>query len=28
MACAGQTGGKSRSGRWLQQPHNKCSREP
>jgi hypothetical protein len=34
MACAGQTGdtgqtgGQSRSGRWLQQPHNKCSREP
>jgi hypothetical protein len=25
---AGQTGGQSRSGRWLQQPHNKCSREP
>jgi hypothetical protein len=34
MACAGQTGdtgqtsGQSQSGRWLQQPHNKCSREP
>jgi hypothetical protein len=34
MACAGQTGdtgqtgGQSRSGRWPQQPHNKCSREP
>jgi hypothetical protein len=28
MACTGQTGGQSRSGRWLQQPHNKCSREP
>jgi hypothetical protein len=34
MACAGQTGdtgetgGQSRSCRWLQQPHNKCSREP
>jgi hypothetical protein len=34
MACIGQTcdtsqtGGQSRSGRWLQQPHNKCSREP
>jgi hypothetical protein len=34
MACAGQTGdtgqtgGQSRSGRWLQQPHNKWSREP
>jgi hypothetical protein len=34
MACAGQTGdtgqtsGQSRSGRLLQQPHNKCSREP
>jgi hypothetical protein len=34
MAYAGQTGdtgqtsGKSRSGRWLQQPHNKSSREP
>jgi hypothetical protein len=24
----GQTGGQSRSGRWLQQPHNKPSREP
>jgi hypothetical protein len=23
-----QTGGRSRSGRWLQQPYNKCSREP
>jgi hypothetical protein len=34
MACAGQTGdtsqtgGQRRSGRWLQQPHNKRSREP
>jgi hypothetical protein len=34
MACAGQTGdtgqtgGQSRSCRWLQQPHNKCTREP
>jgi hypothetical protein len=34
MACAGQTGdttqtgGQSRSGRWLHQLHNKCSREP
>jgi hypothetical protein len=34
MACVGQTvdtgqtGGQNRSGRWLQQPHNKCSREP
>jgi hypothetical protein len=34
MACAGQTGdtsqtgGQSRSGRWQQLPHNKCSREP
>jgi hypothetical protein len=34
MAHAGQTGdtcqtgGKKRSGRWLQQPHKKCSREP
>jgi hypothetical protein len=34
MARAGQTGdtsqtgGQSRSGRWLQQLHNKCSREP
>jgi hypothetical protein len=34
MACAGQTddtgqtNGQSRSGWWLQQPHNKCSREP
>jgi hypothetical protein len=28
MAYAGQTGGQSRSGRWLQQPHNKGSREP
>jgi hypothetical protein len=34
MAYAGQTGdtsqtgGQSRSGRWLQQPHNKRSREP
>jgi hypothetical protein len=33
MACVGQTGdnsqtgGQSRLGRWLQQPHNKCSRE-
>jgi hypothetical protein len=25
---AGQNGGKSRSDRWLQQPHNKCFREP
>jgi hypothetical protein len=24
----GQTGGQSRSGRWLQEPRNKCSREP
>jgi hypothetical protein len=24
----GQTGGQCRSGRWLQQPHNKRSREP
>jgi hypothetical protein len=24
----GQTGGQRRSGRWLQQPHNKRSREP
>jgi hypothetical protein len=24
----GQTNGQSWSGRWLQQPHNKCSREP
>jgi hypothetical protein len=34
MACVGQTGdtsqtgGQRRSGRWLQQPHNKCSRKP
>jgi hypothetical protein len=28
MACVGQTGGRSRSGQWLQQPHNKRSREP
>jgi hypothetical protein len=34
MACAGHTGdtgqisGQSRSGQWLQQSHNKCSREP
>jgi hypothetical protein len=34
MVCAGQTDntgqtdGQSRSGRWLKQPHNKCSREP
>jgi hypothetical protein len=28
MACAGQTGGQSRSGWSIQQPHNKCSREP
>jgi hypothetical protein len=33
MACAGQTGdtdqtgGQSQSGWWLEQPHNKCSRE-
>jgi hypothetical protein len=27
MAYAGQTGGQCRSGRWLQQLHNKCSRE-
>jgi hypothetical protein len=34
MACTGQTddtgqtGGQSRSGPWLQQLHNKCSRKP
>jgi hypothetical protein len=28
MAYAGQTGGKCRSGQWLQQPHNMHSREP
>jgi hypothetical protein len=28
MACADHTGGHSRSGRWLQQLHSKCSREP
>jgi hypothetical protein len=28
MACAGQTGGQSRSGRWLQQPQNKRSKKP
>jgi hypothetical protein len=28
MACAGQTGGQSRSGWCLQQPHNKCSWKP
>jgi hypothetical protein len=34
VACAdqtgdtGQTGGQSWSGRWLHQPHNKCSKEP
>jgi hypothetical protein len=34
MACAGQTGdtgqtgGQRRLERWLQQPQNKCSREP
>jgi hypothetical protein len=28
MARAGVTGGQSQSSRWLQQPHNKCFREP
>jgi hypothetical protein len=28
MSSACQTSGQSRSGRWLQQPHNKCSKEP